>query len=115
MNFCAGAIMYRRFFSLALAALTGLSILTSAFAGEDDSMARKLLNSQGCKACHSLEGHGGTAARSFEEIRDNLSAMDIRLQLVNQAGQHGNARIPDFSHLSKDELEALIQFIKPEL
>ena len=80
---------------------------------EDTGLARKLFNSQGCKACHTLEGDGGKDAGSFEEIRDRLSRAEIRLQLVNPAGTHAKGSIPDFSHLSEAELEALILFIQP--
>jgi mono/diheme cytochrome c family protein len=80
----------------------------------DDGPARKLINSQGCKACHALENHGGTAAPSFEQMRNRLSREKIRQQLVNQEHRHGNGRIPDFSNLTENEIEALIVFIRPE-
>ncbi len=84
----------------------------SSFA-DDSALARKLLNSQGCKACHSLEGDGGKDAESFEKIRDRLSREEIRRQLVNQERIHAYDTMPDFSHLSEAEIEALIYFIKP--
>ena len=80
---------------------------------DDTALARKLLNSQGCKACHSLEGDGGKDAESFEEIRNRLSWAEIRLQLVNQERVHAYSKMPDFSHLSDAEIDALIYFIKP--
>jgi len=80
---------------------------------DDSALARKLLNSQGCKACHSLEGDGGKDAESFEDIRDRLSWAEIRLQLVNRERVHGHGKMPDFSHLSDAEIDALIYFIKP--
>lgn len=80
---------------------------------DDTALARKLFNSQGCKACHSLEGDGGNDAESFEEIRDRLSWAEIRLQLVNRDRTHGDGKMPDFSHLSDAEIDALIYFIKP--
>jgi len=80
---------------------------------EDTALARKLLNSQGCKACHTFEGDGGRDAGSFEEMRERLSWAEIRLQLVNQPGTHANGRMPDFSYLSEAEIEALVYLIKP--
>ena len=82
-------------------------------AADDSALARKLFNSQGCKACHALEGHGGKDAGSFEEIRARLSWAEIRLNLVNPEGTHANGKMPDFSHLSEPEIEALIYLIKP--
>jgi mono/diheme cytochrome c family protein len=80
---------------------------------KDTALARKLLNSQGCKACHTFEGDGGREAGSFEEMRERLSWAEIRLQLVNQTGTHAGGSMPDFSHLSDEEIEALIYLIKP--
>ena len=90
-----------------------LSCLPLRGLADDTALARKLLNSQGCKACHSLEGDGGKDAESFEEIRDRLSWAEIRLQLVNQERIHAYGKMPDYSHLSDAEIEALIYFIKP--
>jgi len=80
---------------------------------DDTAVARKLLNAQGCKACHAFEGDGGRVAESFEEIRDRLSRQEMRTQLVNPARTHANGSIPDFSHLSDAEIDALVYLIKP--
>ena len=90
-----------------------LTCLTFSSFADDSALARKLLNSQGCKACHSLEGDGGKDAESFEEIRERLSWAEIRYQLVNQERIHAYDTMPDFSHLSDAEIDALIRFIKP--
>jgi len=95
-----------------LALLISSTVPVSSFAA-DNALARKLINSQGCKACHSLEGDGGKDAASFEEIRNRLSWAEIRWQLVNQERIHAYGKMPDFSHLSEAEIEALIYFIKP--
>jgi cytochrome c553 len=94
-----------------LLCLTVLATVSSALT--DDGPARKLINSQGCKACHSLEGDGGSAAPSIEEIRAGFSRHEILLQLVNQEHLHGNGRIPDFSNLTDEEIESLVIFIQP--
>lgn len=105
--------MYRTLV-IAVFALLGLTILPAASAGQDDGPARKLINSQGCKACHALGGDGGNLAASFEEIRAKRSRVEIRQKLINPARKHGNSRVPDFSHLSSAEVEALVSFIQPE-
>lgn len=94
-------------FSLALTAFPGRNY------GQVGGPARKLINSQGCKACHALENDGGTLAASFEDIRAKLSRAEIRLRLVNQERKHGNSAIPDFSHLPEEEIDALVDFIRP--
>jgi hypothetical protein len=91
-----------------------LTALATGSPTMDDGPARKLINSQGCKACHALETHGGKAAPSFEKMRATLSRTEIRLQLVNPEHRHGKGRIADFSNLSAAEVDALVVFIKPE-
>ena len=88
-------------------ALTALSFMVAA---KEPEHARKLINSQGCKSCHSLEGHGSNFAVTFESM-STLSRSEIRLQLTNPDGTHGNGNIPDFSHLSTVEIETLVDFI----
>ncbi len=103
-----------RTLAIAAIALLGLSILPAISAGQDDGPARKLINSQGCKACHALGGDGGNLAASFEEIRAKRPIEEIRRKLINPDRKHGNSRIPDFSHLSSAEVEALVNFIQTE-
>jgi len=105
--------MARTWLTVGITSLLLLVILAALSVAQDDAEARKLMNSQGCKACHSLEGDGGTTAPSFEEIRAKSSRTEIRMQLVNQEHRHGNVKIPDFSHLSDEEIDALVNFIQP--
>jgi len=107
--------MKNRSLIIGVASLLGLMLLPFGSFGQDDGSARKLINSQGCKACHTLEGDGGTMAGSFEDIRAKLSHAEIRQQLVNQEQKHGNSKIPDFNHLSEEELDALVNFLKHQL
>lgn len=106
--------MYRSLLIIGAIFLLGLPALSASSDGQDDRRARKLINSQGCKACHSLEGDGGTMAVSFEKIRASLSRKELRLQLVNPEKKHGNEKIPDFSHLSEEEITTLVNFIQPK-
>ena len=93
-----------------------LNAIFSPFAFADsETEARKLINAQGCKACHPLNGNGGVIAGSFEAMRDKLTPAQIRSQLVNPERKHGNDKIPDFSHLSEKEIDALVNFIQPNL
>ncbi|MGK2907102.1 MAG: c-type cytochrome [Desulfuromonadales bacterium] len=89
-------------------------VLPASSEERNDGAARKLINAQGCKACHALESDGGIVAESFEEIRAKRSRAEIRLMLVNPEGKHGKSKIPDFSHLSDEETGALVNFIQPD-
>ncbi|MBW2688554.1 MAG: cytochrome c [Deltaproteobacteria bacterium] len=105
--------MYRTLLIIAIMSLLSLAVSPTGSEAQGDGPARKLINSQGCKACHALEGDGGTMAGNFEEIRASLSRAEIRLQLVNQEQKHGKGTIPDFSHLSEEEIDALVKFLQP--
>ncbi len=90
-----------------------LNATTAPFAYADSQTeARKLINSQGCMACHTLDGNGGVIAGSFEAMRDKLTRAQIRSQLVNPERKHSNGKIPDFSHLSETEIDVLVNFIQ---
>nr|NIP48583.1 hypothetical protein [Gammaproteobacteria bacterium]NIR25717.1 hypothetical protein [Gammaproteobacteria bacterium]NIY19031.1 hypothetical protein [Gammaproteobacteria bacterium] len=73
--------------------LVAAPILSDVTYAQENATARKLINSQGCKACHALAGDGGTLSVSFETMRQNLSQDEIRAKLVNPEKQHGNAKI----------------------
>lgn len=88
------------------------SLASAEMTPAGDAKARRLINAQGCKACHSLEGAGGTRAASLEAIAAKRAPERVRLYLAGSSGRHGDSRIPDFSHLPDDDLDALALFIK---
>ena len=90
-----------------------LLIAPAAIAAPPDAeaLARRLLNSQGCKACHRIEGAGATSGPDLEKAGSRLSAEQIRARLVNPQQQHAGGRIKDFSHLQAEELDALALFL----
>ena len=106
--------MSRALLIVSVISLLSWSVLPASSEEQNDGPARKLINSQGCKACHALESDGGIAAESFEGIRAKHSRAEIRLALVNPEGKHGKSKIPDFSHLSEEEMGVLVNFIQPE-
>ena len=107
--------MYPVSLIIGVVSLLGLTVLPASSYDQDDGQARKLINSQGCKVCHALEGDGGTLAGSFKNMRANRARAEIRRQLVNQEQKHTKSTIPDFSHLSETEIDVLVNFIRPEL
>ncbi len=107
--------MYPISLIVGVVSLLSLAVLPASSYSQGDGPARKLINSQGCKACHTLEGDGGTLAGSFEDMRAKLSRTEVRMQLINPAGKHGGGTIPDFNHLAEEEIKALVNFIQPEL
>lgn len=89
-----------------------LVIAPAGFAQVDvDALARRLLNSQGCKACHAFEGTGATRGSALDQVGSRLTREQLRSQLVNPQHRHAAGRIADFSHLQNYEIEALTDFL----
>lgn len=89
-----------------------LPLFTAAAAPPDgEAQARRLLNSQGCKACHRIDGEGGSAAPDLSQAGSRLSREQLRAALVNPQQRHAGGRIADFGHLRGEELAALIDFL----
>ena len=96
---------------LLLPAILLLAALPAAANPDAEATARRLLNSQGCKACHRVEGAGATGGPELEKVGSRLNAEQIRARLANPQKQHAGGRIKDFSHLQGAELDALALFL----
>ena len=96
---------------LLLALLLGL--VPAAFAQSDtEALARRLLNSQGCKACHRIEEAGATSGPELEKVGSRLTREQLRARLINPQKLHATGRIADFSHLQESEIDALTTFLE---
>ncbi len=92
---------------LALAGL--LSPLLAA--ADSEAVARRLLNSQGCKACHPFESAEESLAPDLSRVGGRLKKEQIRSRLVSADHRHAAGRIADFSHLGADDIDALASFL----
>jgi len=98
--------------SLWLAVLTGLLWPAAALAVGEEAVARRLLNSQGCKACHPFEATGEFPAPDLSRVGSRLGKEPLRRKLVSADHRHAGGRIADFSHLTSDEIDALVIFLE---
>lgn len=102
--------MHPTMFTLLLAGT--LLFSSTAFAKADpEALARRLLNSQGCKACHRIEEAGATTGPDLEKVGSRLSREQLRSKLANPQKSHAKGRIADFSHLQANEIDALVLFL----
>lgn len=88
-----------------------LPVAATAEPADSEALARRLLNSQGCKACHRIEEAGATTGPSLEKVGGRLPPEQLRAMLVNPQKRHARERIGDFSHLQDHEIEALTLFL----
>ena len=90
-----------------------LGLPPAVFAQPDtEALARRLLNSQGCKACHRIEEAGATSSPDLEKVGGRLTRAQLRSKLVNPQRLHAAGRIADFSHLQESEIDALTTFLE---
>lgn len=78
---------------------------------DQEALARRLLNSQGCRACHAFEGGQAELGPDLIKISKGLNRTELAQSLVNPEHLHGRGLIPDFSHLRPEELDALVTFL----
>ena len=76
-----------------------------------DTRARALLNSQGCKGCHRIDGQGGSAGPDLSEVGRRLTPQQLRQKLVASPPGKEGVFMPTFSHLSPADLDALVDFL----
>ncbi|MBN2426766.1 MAG: cytochrome c [Deltaproteobacteria bacterium] len=80
--------------------------------GAPFSQARKLVNSQGCKACHQLENEGGDYAKPLEEVGRHKSGQKMRELLLKGIRNDDGRYMPSYSHLRETEIKALVNYLE---
>ena len=100
-----------RFLTRATACLILAHLVGTAALAAEDARARNLINSLGCKGCHLFEGSGGSLGPSLDRVGQRLTADQIREKLIAPRGADSRATMPAYSHLDRDDLEALVDFL----
>ena len=101
------------FLLIATMALTAPAIAAPAAPANADSevMTRKLIDAQGCRACHRIDGTGAGIGPDLAKVGSRLTRDQLHGKLANPQKRHANGRIADFSHLRKEELDALTAYL----
>lgn len=87
-------------------------ILASATAGRTASTGQMLFQKYDCAACHQIQGLGGTAGPDLTHA--GLKQPDVEWHikhLKDPAGTVRNSAMPNFSHLSDEDLKALAEYL----
>lgn len=79
----------------------------------DQALALRLIDSQGCRACHRLNGAGVGASigPELDQVGSRLTREQLRAKLANPQKRHANGKISDFSHLQPEEIDALVNYL----
>lgn len=95
-----------------------LILLTPALPGRaapaadrDEARARELINSQGCKACHRIDGSGGILGPDLAGLGKRLTAAQIRKQLLAPTTPPKAGFMPAYTHLRPADLNALVAYL----
>lgn len=80
----------------------------------DEMTARNLLISQGCKACHKFEGAGGIEGPSLDRIGQRLDSVAIERKLLRPQATNRDSVMPNYRHLTDDQIEALVNFLEAQ-
>jgi mono/diheme cytochrome c family protein len=104
-----GDVHLKKFF---LTLLLSTFLTPPAVAENSFREARKLVNSQGCKACHQLDKEGGTYAQPLEKIGSHRTREQMRQLLLNGTAPNHDRYMPSYSHLRETETKALIDYLE---
>lgn len=72
-----------------------------------------LFKEQGCVRCHTINGVG-RGPIDLSHVSEKWSAERIRDQIRNPRVNNPDTAMPNFGHLSKKDVNALIKFLKRE-
>lgn len=97
--------------SVLLSVLPAIAVAQGDLPPEQEALARRLLNAQGCKACHRFEGGTTEVGPGLREVSRGLNRAALERSLVNPEHRHAKGLIPDFSHLQAQEIDALVDFL----
>jgi|GEM_PF-4522223 len=98
--------MHKRLFLLTI--LVTIIQIGSAVAGNPD----ELMLVQGCRACHVIGVGGGSLGPSLNGIGQRLNPHQLRLRLVTPKQLNPSTEMPDFSHLTEQDIEQLIRTLQ---
>ena len=71
-----------------------------------------LFERERCRSCHLFKGSGGNLAPDLTFVSDIRSDRWIKRQIKNPSANNQQARMPDFGHLSRSDIRALLAFLK---
>jgi ubiquinol-cytochrome c reductase cytochrome b subunit len=73
---------------------------------------RELFQSQGCSACHKVNGQGGTTGPDLSDEGDRGKSADwLVTQIHNPKAHDATSIMPSYSSLSQDQVESLVAYL----
>lgn len=92
--------------------LTLLLLYTTSALAADEAKARSLINSLGCKGCHSIAGDGGSLAPALDGVGSRLDRDGLESRLLQPKELNPATMMPSYAHLPKEDIAALVDFLR---
>lgn len=96
----------------AAAASLVLVLAATAWGADDEVRALELINSLGCKGCHTFNGGGGTLGPSLDTVGKRLDEKQIRRQLLDPKANKPDTMMPTYAHLPEKDIDTLVDYLK---
>lgn len=72
----------------------------------------EIFRKEGCSNCHSFKGQGGSTAPDLTAVSQRRNDSWIRTQIKNSKKHNPASMMPEYSHLSWQEVNALVMYLK---
>lgn len=92
--------------------IIGILLLASLYFIADNVDGEAVFRREGCLGCHKFKGQGGGAGPDLTSVSVTRSDRWIRNQIKNPVKNNPDTRMPDYRHLSRKEINALIKYLK---
>lgn len=73
--------------------------------------ALQLIQSLGCKGCHTIKGGGGSLAPDLTQIGSRMTAEQIHNHLVAHSDTRTGGFMPSYSTLTENDLNLITQYL----
>ena len=92
----------------------GLGLASPALGAGSTARARELIDSQGCRGCHRIDGRGGDLGPALDNVGKHLSRKQLAALLKNPQAAHPGSMMPSYAHLPPRDLQALVDYLARE-
>jgi mono/diheme cytochrome c family protein len=87
------------------------TLLPAENSAETDRQAMELIQTLGCKGCHTIKGDGGSLAADLTQIGSRMTAEQIYAQLIAKPDSRKTGFMPSYGTLARKQLEAISNYL----
>lgn len=92
-----------------LAVFSAVALLTVA--AQAANKGEEIFQSK-CAMCHAVKGKGGTMGPELTKVSAKLKEKDLKTKLEDPKKTNPSSTMPSFKSLAKDDMTALIGYLK---